>query len=204
MATYDQRLNQQVVSGNSRLEMGPDGYPRYKQGGENGQPNFNAIIENAIPGFGGMTTGASGIVNQLMQGMPSAAPTQRANAYFGAQSGMPGSDFVRNRGFDLYGQEAEASKQRGFDNFLKMIGAYSGTVAPTAGQSLQAFESAADRQSRNAQAAAQLGLARQRLNMEAEKMKPKVSGTFRIPGVPSAGFGTEGLLTYKEAIGKMA
>lgn len=108
-------------------------------------PNFNAIVENAIPGFGGMSTGASNIVNQLIQGMPSAAPTQRANAYFGTQSGMPGSDFVRNRGFDLYGQEAEASKQRGFDNFLKMIGAFSGTVAPTTGQSLQSSQADADR-----------------------------------------------------------
>lgn len=153
---------------------------------------FQSIVDNAIPGFGGMSTGASGIVNQLMQGMPSAAPTQRANAYFGAQSGMPGSDFVRNRGFDLYGQEAEASKQRGFDNFLKMIGAYSGTVMPTAGQSLQAQQAAAELASRNRQVDAQLGLDRRQLAMDEQRLRPRGSGTFRIAGQPSVGFGTAG------------
>lgn len=135
-------------------------------------PNFQAIIENAIPGFGGMTTGASGIVNSLMQGMPSAAPTQRANAYFGVGSGMPGSDFVRNRGFDLYGQEAEAHKQRGFDNFLKMIGAYSGTVAPNTGQSLQASQEAARLASQNRQADAQLGLERDQMAWNQSRLSP--------------------------------
>ena len=163
-------------------------------------PNFNAIVDNAIPGFGGMSTGASNIVNQLIQGMPSAAPTQRANAYFGTQSGMPGSDFVRNRGFDLYGQEAEASKQRGLDNFLKMIGAYSGTVMPTAGQSLQASQAAAELASRNRQADAQLGLDRWRMGLEAQKLKPKVSGTFRIPG--TSVFGAPGMMTYSEFVNK--
>jgi hypothetical protein len=155
-------------------------------------PNFNAIIDNAIPGFGGMSTGASNIVNQLIQGMPSAAPTQRANAYFGAASGMPGSDFVRNRGFDLYGQEAEASKQRGFDNFLKMIGAFSGTVAPTTGQSLQASQAAADLASRNRQADAQLGLERDQMAWNQSRLSPKTQGTFRMAGQPTAGFGTAG------------
>jgi len=73
----------------------------------------------------------------LMQGLPSAGPTQRANAYFGATSGMPGSDFVRNRGFDLYGEKSEGYKQRGFDDFLQLLRGVSGTIAPTTGEQIQ-------------------------------------------------------------------
>jgi hypothetical protein len=127
--------------------------------------NFNAIAENAIPGFGGLTTGASNIVGNLMGGLPSAAPTQRANAYFGVGSGIPGSDFVRNRGFDLYGEQAEAYKQRGFDNFLKMLQGYSGTVAPTTGQSIQDQQFQADLAFRNKQADAQNALEQRQLNL---------------------------------------
>ena len=65
---------------------------------------------------------------------------------------MPGSDFVRNRGFDLYGEQAEASKQRGLDNFLKLISGYSGTVMPTAGQMMQSDEGDKDRAFRADQA----------------------------------------------------
>jgi len=95
------------------------------------------ILNSAIPGFSNLSASGSGIVKNLMGGLPSAGPAQRANAYFGAASGMPGSDFIRNRGFDLYGQQAEQYKQRGFDDFLKLLSGYSGTVAPTVGESIQ-------------------------------------------------------------------
>lgn len=102
--------------------------------------NFGGAIETAIPGFAGLTNSATGIIRQLMSGLPSAAPTQRANAYFGANSGMPGSDFVRNRGFDLYGEKAEQYKQRGFQDLLALLQGYSGTVAPTTGEQIGSDE----------------------------------------------------------------
>jgi len=98
---------------------------------------MNQIVNQAIPGYSGLTKTGSSIVGNLMGGLPSAGPTQRANAYFGAGSGMPGSDFIRNRGFDLYGQQAEAYKQRGFDDFLKLLSGTIGTVTPNAGQQQQ-------------------------------------------------------------------
>ena len=98
---------------------------------------MSQIVNKAIPGYNGLSAQSSNIVGNLMGGLPSAAPTQRANAYFGANSGMPGSDFVRNRGFDLYGQQAEQYKQRGFDDFLKLLSGESGTVMPTTGQQIQ-------------------------------------------------------------------
>lgn len=95
---------------------------------------MSRIANQAIPGYSGLTNTASSIVGNLMGGLPSAAPAQRANAYFGQGSGMPGSDFIRNRGFDLYGQQAEGYKQRGFDDFLKLLSGTIGTVTPNAGQ----------------------------------------------------------------------
>jgi len=98
---------------------------------------MDQIVNHAIPGYSGLTKSASSIVGNLMGGLPSAGPTQRANAYFGVSSGMPGSDFIRNRGFDLYGQQAEGYKQRGFDDFLKLLSGTIGTVTPNAGQQQQ-------------------------------------------------------------------
>jgi len=95
------------------------------------------ILANALPGLDKATGAATANTANLLGGLPSAAPTQRANAYFGAASGMPGSDFVRNRGFDLYGQQAESYKQRGFDDFLALLKGASGTIAPTTSEQAQ-------------------------------------------------------------------
>ncbi len=100
-------------------------------------PTTGAVDTRGVPGFQGMSQTATGNIGALLNGMPSASPARRASAYFGASSGMPGSDFVRNRGFDLYGEQAEGYKQRGLDNFLKLLQGYSGTVMPTAGQQLE-------------------------------------------------------------------
>ena len=92
------------------------------------------VLAGAIPGLDRATSGASTMVSDLLGGMPSPSRTRKANAYFGTASGMPGSDFVRNRGFDLYSKEADAYKQRGFDDFLSLLKGVSGTIAPTTGE----------------------------------------------------------------------
>ena len=125
--------------------------------------NQTGAFNQALPGFSGLSQSATDIVGNLLKGLPSAAPTQKANAYFGAASGMPGSDFVRNRGFDLYGQEAEKYKQRGLDNLLSLLQGYSGTVVPTAGQAIEANQFAQTLQNRNAQAAADDAMERAKL-----------------------------------------
>ena len=73
---------------------------------------------------------------------------------------MPGSDFVRNRGFDLYNMQADQYQQQGFDNFLKMLAGYSGTVMPTTGQQIDQDQFAQTMDFRNRQAAAELALQR--------------------------------------------
>lgn len=94
-------------------------------------------INQAIPGLDLLTKSATGNIDQLLNGLPSADATRTSNAYFGVNSGMPSSDFVRNRGFDLYGQQAEGNKQRGLQDLLSLVGGLSGTVAQTPGQMQQ-------------------------------------------------------------------
>jgi len=92
------------------------------------------FYDQFIPGLSQNTATASGNVGQLLKGAPSTANARNKSAYFGVNSGMPGSGLSNAYGYDLYGQEAEANKQRGFEDLLKMITSYSGTIAPTTGQ----------------------------------------------------------------------
>ena len=95
-------------------------------------------MQNAIPGLSGLTNSATGIINSALNGLPSPSESRLQNAYFGAGSGLdPTSDFLRNRGYDLYGAKANQRQQQGLANLLSLVGTYSGTVAPTPGQELQ-------------------------------------------------------------------
>ena len=110
---------------------------RYPGFNTSSTPAISSIINGGLPNFGGMGNAAAGNIMGQITGMPSPSIARRANSYFGVGSGMPNSDFVRNRGFDLYGQQAQAAQQQGFDNFLKLLQGYSGTLMPTVGQSIQ-------------------------------------------------------------------
>lgn len=88
----------------------------------------SSIINRAIPNGGGLTEMASNRIRSLLGGMPGTSTARRANAYFGGASGMPGSEFVRNRGFDLYNEQADARQQQGFQDLLSLIAS---TTAPT-------------------------------------------------------------------------
>lgn len=94
-------------------------------------------IYNAIPGLSGLTSSATGIIRNALNGLPSPSTSRLANAYFGAGSGLdPTSDFLRNRGFDLYKTQANQQQQQGLGNLMNLIGTYSGNVAPTPGQEI--------------------------------------------------------------------
>lgn len=104
-----------------------------------------AINSANIPGFSGLTAGASGLVKSLMSGQ--VAPGTRkaiydAGAERGVAGGMPGSTGIAGSLFanaDLrnIGRASEDQQQKGFQDLLAMIAGYSGTVAPTAGQDIQ-------------------------------------------------------------------
>ncbi len=94
-------------------------------------------LEALMPGFGKNVSTASGNINELLNGLPSPSLARNAAAYYGVGSGMPGSDYVRNRGFDLYNTQANQMKQQGQDDLLKLLSTVSGTAVATPGQALQ-------------------------------------------------------------------
>lgn len=106
-------------------------------------------INNAIPGLQGLTAGATNIINNALTGLPSPSESRLENAYFGAGSGLdPTSDFLRNRGYDLFKSKANERQRGGIQDLLSLVGTYSGAVAPTPGQEISAQQQSADRAQR--------------------------------------------------------
>ena len=92
-----------------------------------------------IPGFENLSQSASGNVGNLLNGTESPDITRNIAAQWGAGSGQgSGSDFVRNRSADLYGQRSEARKSQGLQGLLAMLQGYSGTVTARPGDILGA------------------------------------------------------------------
>lgn len=94
-------------------------------------------FSTGIPGEEALYQSASRNVGELLNGTESPDITRNINAAWGAGSGLaPGSEFLRNRAVDLYGQRGEARKAQGMKDLLAMMGTFSGTVAATPGQIL--------------------------------------------------------------------
>lgn len=107
----------------------------------------SSYLEKVLPGFGNLSAGASGVIGNLLKGLPDPNTTRNANATFGVNSGLgTGSDFLRGRGYDLFNQQGEARQQQGLGDLLSTIQTYSGNVTPNAPQLMQ-----------NSQFGAQLG-----------------------------------------------
>ena len=81
--------------------------------------NYNTFMEGILPGYGKLTSTGTGVIQDMLSGLPSPSAARQSNAYFGAGSGMgAGSDFLRNRGYDLYGQQAKQQEQQGVTDML--------------------------------------------------------------------------------------
>lgn len=94
-------------------------------------------FSTGIPGEENLYQKASENVGNLLSGTESPDITRNINAAWGAGSGLaPGSEFLRNRAVDLYGQRSEARKAQGMKDLLAMMGTFSGTVTATPGQIL--------------------------------------------------------------------
>jgi hypothetical protein len=138
--------------------------------------NLGADFSQLIPGFADLTSSASSNVGQLLNGLPSADATRTENAYFGVGSGMPGSEFVRNRGYDLYGQKAEQRKRQGLEGLLALIGGVSGPMTSYRGQDISQQESAADRAERGSEFGQTLGFDREQWNTQKELLNRLLGG----------------------------
>lgn len=142
-------------------------------------------INNAIPGLQGLTKGATDIIGNALSGLPSASEARLENAYFGAGSGLdPTSDFLRNRGYDLYKRKAEQRQRGGIQDLLSLIGTYSGAVVPSPGEELGAQQQSADRAQRGAEFGATM-------NFEREQYRKSLELLDQLLG-PSSGTGIYG------------
>lgn len=145
----------------------------------------SSIINRAVPNGGGLTEMASNRIRSLLGGMPGTSVARRANAYFGGASGMPGSEFVRNRGFDLYNQQGEQRQQQGFQDLLSLIAS---TTAPTLqqqGQDIQQNQFGQNLGEQQRQFDFDYWLKRQQTKKLYGPNNPNLAGTRRYGGVLS-------------------
>ena len=106
--------------------------------GSSGSVNTSGLLDSVLPGFSNLSGSATGVIANLLKGLPNPATTQQANATFGVNSGLgTGSGFLQGRGYDLYNQQGQAMQQQGLDDLLKTVGTYSGNVVANAPQTLQ-------------------------------------------------------------------
>jgi hypothetical protein len=88
--------------------------------------DFNTFLNQVLPGVSNLTTSGTDVIQNMLNGLPSVSNTRTANAYFGQNSGMgAGSQFLQNRGYDLYNQKAQQQQQGGIQDLLSMISGYS-------------------------------------------------------------------------------
>lgn len=91
-------------------------------------------LDQLLPNLPQATGKAQSNVMDLLNGLPNAGNAQNQAAYYGVNSGMPNSDFARNRGFDLFNNQADQRKQQGLQGLLSLLGGVSGTATLTPGQ----------------------------------------------------------------------
>jgi len=96
-----------------------------------GRPNRK--FDTGIPGFDMLSQSASSNISDLLKGTESPGITQNMNAQWGVEAGVPGTDFLRGRATDLYGQRAAGRQQQGLGNLLSMLQGYSGTAVARPG-----------------------------------------------------------------------
>jgi flagellar biosynthesis GTPase FlhF len=96
-------------------------------------------LESVLPGVSNLTTSATGVIGNLLNGLPSASQARTTNAYYGAGNGQTaGNDvnsFIDARGSDLYNTQANANQQTGLSDLNSLLGTY--TTAATNNQSVQ-------------------------------------------------------------------
>lgn len=100
--------------------------------------NFNQFMEGILPGYGKLTSTGTSVIGDMLSGLPSPDAARQSNAYFGAGSGMgQGSEFLRNRGYDLYRQQGQQRQQQGLGDLQSFISGVSGPANTYTGQQNQ-------------------------------------------------------------------
>ncbi len=148
-------------------------------------------ISKFLPGFKSNTAAAEGNIGQLLSGQTSPANARNKAAYFGATSGMPNSgvsDFV---GYDLFGKEAAANQQQGFQNFLDLIAGTSGKAFADPSQQFEQDRYQQEFQDRRRRE--DLARADAEAALQAARRPRQPNGLYRLPGQTPSPMGTSRL-----------
>jgi hypothetical protein len=99
--------------------------------------DYSQDLEKFLPGIGNTLGGDLNNINDLVRGVESPAITQNMNAVWGQNSGMgQGSDFLRNRAVDLYGQRGAQRQQAGHEDLLSLLSGASAGLSSYRGQDI--------------------------------------------------------------------
>lgn len=125
-------------------------------------------FDTGIPGFDILSNAASQNISDLLSGTESPAITQNMNAQWGVGAGVPGTDFLKGRAIDLYGQRSQARKEQGLQDLLNTLQGYSDTVVARPSDILSQQESAANRAQQASQFGQTLGFEQTQWNKQLE------------------------------------
>ncbi len=109
------------------------------------QPNKTGVggnllgdLENIVPGLSDLLGTGAGVIKNRLAGTENPAISQNLNAQWGAGAGLaPGSEFLRNRGADLFGARSEARQTAGLQDLLGLLGGVAGPSAAYRGQDIE-------------------------------------------------------------------
>jgi hypothetical protein len=150
-------------------------------------PSVFQQLSGAVPNFGGLTSGTSGLIGSQQAGVVSPQTLnalKTGSAQFGVASGMPGSGLETNQLFGNIAGFSEGQQQKGIQNYLSLISG----VGPTLTNPNLAAEISARNTDLSAApdptkaAAAQLDLWKQMFNYSRGASSPASTGPWWAPG----------------------
>lgn len=110
----------------------------FGMGPQAGPKSLMSDLESTVPGLSELLGTGSGVIKNRLSGTESPAIAQNMNAMWGAGAGLaPGTEFLRNRGVDLFGQRAEARQSQGLQDLLGMLGGITQPLGQYRGQNIE-------------------------------------------------------------------
>ena len=102
------------------------------------QPPNSDFLSALIPGFSGLTSKSSSVINNLLNGSPNTGTAVNAAATFGATNGLGAGSGIANRfGYDLYNQQGQQRTQQGLGDLAGLISSTAQPTLENQGQNLQ-------------------------------------------------------------------
>lgn len=100
-------------------------------------PNSD-FLSSILPGYSGLASKSSSVINNLLNGSPNPGVAQNAAATFGVQNGQGAGSGIGNRyGYDLFNAQGAQRQQQGLGDLSNLIGSIASPTLQNQGQNLQ-------------------------------------------------------------------